>query len=808
MENTDGILTRGSRVARGAQVALCALGSALTATLYGSFFAGRGYLAPLAAMALLGAVAGHLAAAFSAGRGGRRRIRVLIASAGAVLVFAVTAWALVLGRGLPDLTMARSGWRGLSGGWASMLSIGAPAPVDAQLLLTPAAVTYAAAFAAAALIRRRAVLAQAAAVLPAEIAGLLVASDQPGGHLPQAAALLGVLALLCVLRADPARRGPAVTARPAGAPAERPGQPDPASRALAPGRARRRTVKTAGRVGTVLLIVGAATGTVAALPLAQGADRYDPHYRPVISLPPAISPLSSVRAQLLTTPPVRLFTVHVSTPAGLVLDRVQTTTLDQFDGSDWTSSDSYDVSGGALAPGPALPGADDVSLEVTVSGALAGPFLPSAGRPTSIAAAFSGGQIGFAAGSGDLVTDAATLQGGSYTVEGAIRPPSAAGLADALAGTGPAFAPYTALGALVPSRLVAFANQYTEGARAPYQALLNIATTLRQDPYSLAAVPGFSYATLAAMLFGDPRQPGDAAQHAAVFAVLARAAGLPTRIAVGYLLRGGVDGDYTVTTADAYAWDQVYFQGYGWVDFDPTDVQKDGPANPPPNKHVIPQSQAPSPPVAVTSDIVVIHTGAAALGPGGASGSLAGLALSAIEYAALALPCLVVLFAVANLGAKAGRRARRRRRGDTRRRATGAWHEALDVLREAGLEVPLWLGARALAASLRPEGASDPARGRRSGRGAHGRRTLSAGAAATLGSLASRAEDALYQADAPDAGEVAEAWRLERRLRRELRPGAARRLVRRALTPAITIPLAPRWPGRPRRTVVRTGARL
>src|SRR5258706_15165307 len=54
--------------------------------------------------------------------------------------------------------------------------------------------------------------------------------------------------------------------------------------------------------------------------------------------------------------------------------------------------------------------------------------------------------------------------------------------------------------------------------------------------------------------------------------VLARAAGLPARIVIGYAT-GTYDpysAVYNITQADAHAWVEVYFSGLGWVEFEPT----------------------------------------------------------------------------------------------------------------------------------------------------------------------------------------------------------------------------------------------
>ena len=59
---------------------------------------------------------------------------------------------------------------------------------------------------------------------------------------------------------------------------------------------------------------------------------------------------------------------------------------------------------------------------------------------------------------------------------------------------------------------------------------------------------------------------------ASSFAVMMRAAGVPTRVVTGYL--GGevnpVDGYLVVRQSEAHAWNEVWLRGEGWVRFDPT----------------------------------------------------------------------------------------------------------------------------------------------------------------------------------------------------------------------------------------------
>jgi hypothetical protein len=61
-------------------------------------------------------------------------------------------------------------------------------------------------------------------------------------------------------------------------------------------------------------------------------------------------------------------------------------------------------------------------------------------------------------------------------------------------------------------------------------------------------------------------------QHfAGAAALLLRLAGVPARVVVGFATgKETAPGRYTVRDLDAHQWIEVYFQGYGWVPFNPT----------------------------------------------------------------------------------------------------------------------------------------------------------------------------------------------------------------------------------------------
>jgi transglutaminase-like putative cysteine protease len=86
--------------------------------------------------------------------------------------------------------------------------------------------------------------------------------------------------------------------------------------------------------------------------------------------------------------------------------------------------------------------------------------------------------------------------------------------------------------------------------------------------YSLTAPPDDGRNALVTFL---EKKQGFCQQYAAAAAVLMRQAGLPTRVVIGYTHRApDSNGVFTVTTADAHSWVEVYFQSIGWIPFDPT----------------------------------------------------------------------------------------------------------------------------------------------------------------------------------------------------------------------------------------------
>jgi transglutaminase-like putative cysteine protease len=74
---------------------------------------------------------------------------------------------------------------------------------------------------------------------------------------------------------------------------------------------------------------------------------------------------------------------------------------------------------------------------------------------------------------------------------------------------------------------------------------------------------------------------GYCVQFATAMVMMAREAGIPARLAIGFL-PGTVDrGTYTVRASDAHAWPELYFDGIGWLRFEPTPSGTQGTVAPP-----------------------------------------------------------------------------------------------------------------------------------------------------------------------------------------------------------------------------------
>ena len=73
---------------------------------------------------------------------------------------------------------------------------------------------------------------------------------------------------------------------------------------------------------------------------------------------------------------------------------------------------------------------------------------------------------------------------------------------------------------------------------------------------------------------------GFCAQFASAMILMARAEGIPARMAIGFLPGTRSGNEFVIRQSDAHAWPELYFEDYGWLRFEPTPSARSG--SPPP----------------------------------------------------------------------------------------------------------------------------------------------------------------------------------------------------------------------------------
>ena len=129
---------------------------------------------------------------------------------------------------------------------------------------------------------------------------------------------------------------------------------------------------------------------------------------------------------------------------------------------------------------------------------------------------------------------------------------------------------YTNLSEELPQRVRDLAQEVAGSHDNPYDKARALESFLRQYPYSLeVSSPPPGRDPVDYFLFD--LQTGYCDYYASAMAVMARSLGLPARLATGYLAQpADENGIQTIYQINAHAWPEIYFAGYGWVEFEPT----------------------------------------------------------------------------------------------------------------------------------------------------------------------------------------------------------------------------------------------
>lgn len=131
---------------------------------------------------------------------------------------------------------------------------------------------------------------------------------------------------------------------------------------------------------------------------------------------------------------------------------------------------------------------------------------------------------------------------------------------------------YTQLPENLPKRVIELANSITAGEENNYDKVKAIEKFLSSNyPYTLkpkATPRGRDFVDY----FLFDLKEGYCTYYATAMAILVRSIGIPARYVEGYILppKPIEQNIYEVTNQNAHAWVEVYFEGIGWVPFEPT----------------------------------------------------------------------------------------------------------------------------------------------------------------------------------------------------------------------------------------------
>ncbi|WP_106398506.1 transglutaminase family protein [Actinocorallia populi] len=137
---------------------------------------------------------------------------------------------------------------------------------------------------------------------------------------------------------------------------------------------------------------------------------------------------------------------------------------------------------------------------------------------------------------------------------------------------------YTRLPDGLPEELSELTWKVTAKGATPFdRAVLLQRWFHREFTYSLEPAPPSRMSDLMAFLRD---REGYCEQFAATMALMTRELGIPSRVVVGYAPgTRQADGSHLVRQRDAHAWPELYFEGAGWVRFEPTPSGTGAPAS-------------------------------------------------------------------------------------------------------------------------------------------------------------------------------------------------------------------------------------
>ncbi|MGI8433421.1 MAG: transglutaminaseTgpA domain-containing protein [Nocardioidaceae bacterium] len=132
-------------------------------------------------------------------------------------------------------------------------------------------------------------------------------------------------------------------------------------------------------------------------------------------------------------------------------------------------------------------------------------------------------------------------------------------------------AAYGVVPADVPEVVAETARAVTSTADTPYEQAVALQNFFRVDGdfiYDLDAGYGYGYEAMSEFL---QKRHGFCQHFSATMAMMARTLGIPSRLVVGFLKPTRTERGHAIFTShDVHSWPELYFEGVGWVRFEPT----------------------------------------------------------------------------------------------------------------------------------------------------------------------------------------------------------------------------------------------
>ncbi|UDY22498.1 transglutaminaseTgpA domain-containing protein [Nocardioides sp. Kera G14] len=261
-----------------------------------------------------------------------------------------------------------------------------------------------------------------------------------------------------------------------------------------------------------------------------------------------------------------------------------------------------------------------------------------------------------------------------------------------------------------PSSVENLATQVTAGAQTPFAKAVTLQNWFRSTGgfvYDTSTDLGDGTDDLSDFLFRS--KAGFCQQFSAAMAAMARSLGIPARVAVGFLRPEQTGDDTWVYSAhDLHAWPELYFQGAGWVRFEPTPSVR-APEVPSYTEKVSEQVPAPSVPASPTAEPTKTPAAPPAEKPIDETPTATTPADShRTLFVSLGLGLLVILLLVL----PASLRRLRRRRRLARSTPEDLWAELRDTAVDLGAVWPEEASVRRQAAAVRVSGDAGQALGR------------------------------------------------------------------------------------------------